>query len=268
MLSDAYNKGLINPKFEKASLTDDLVNGKYGIFIGVFHSPTNYLKTNYAKYGADWSVFPIPKQSDGKNRVQIDLASRNYIFVKKGFKNPEALIKTLNLYAELQNGSMAQWWIDQQNSPKYSKLYNSFHMYLVPCQFVYPMGNYDLGIKMSKAVKENDESILTTPSEKNIYAKIKAGGELGWSYKKYTVDVMPVISNYINDFHYSAYSGPITPTQMNKAQSLSNYENGIFLDIISGRKAISSFDTYVEQWKKLGGTDWTREVNEWYKSKK
>ena len=268
MLANAYSKGLINPKFEKASLKDDLANGKYGIFTGVFHSPTNYLKTHYAKYGADWSVYPIPKQSNGKYSVQIDLASRNYIFVKKGFKNPEALIKTLNLYAELNDGSMSEWWIKQQNDPKYSKVYDSFHMYLVPCQFASPMGNYDLGIKMSKALKENDTSVLTSPLEKDIYEKIKAGGEWGWSYKKYTADVMPVISNYIDNFHYSAYSGPITQTEMNKRSSLENYEKSIFLDIVSGRKAISSFDTFVEQWNKLGGADWTKEVNDWYQSKK
>lgn len=46
------------------------------------------------------------------------------------------------------------------------------------------------------------------------------------------------------------------------------YEKSIFLDIVSGRKAISSFDTFVEQWNKLGGADWTKEVNDWYQSKK
>ena len=79
---------------------------------------------------------------------------------------------------------------------------------------------------------------------------------------------MPVISNYIDNFHYSAYSGPITQTEMNKRPSLENYEKSIFLDIVSGRKAISSFDTFVEQWNKLGGADWTKEVNDWYQSKK
>jgi len=55
---------------------------------------------------------------------------------------------------------------------------------------------------------------------------------------------------------------------MNKRSSLENYEKSIFLDIVSGRKAISSFDTFVEQWNKLGGADWTKEVNDWYQSKK
>ncbi len=269
MLADAYSKGLINPQFEKASIEDDLANGKYGIFTGVFHSPSNYLATHYAKYGVDWSVYPIPKQSNGEVSVQIDLASRNYIFVRKGFKYPEALIKTLNLYAEFDGeGSLAQWWIEQGNDPKYSEVASAFHMYKVPCQFATPLGNYDLGIKMSKVLAENNESLLKTPREKDAYEQIKAGGQSGWSTKKYTAEVMPIIGTYMEHFHYDAYAGPITQTELNKALSLGKYESEVFLDIIAGRKAIGSFDVFVEQWNKMGGSDWEKEVNDWYSANK
>lgn len=268
MLAEAYSKGLINPQFEKSSIEDDLANGKYGIFTGVFHSPSNYLATHYAKYGVDWSVYPIPAQSNGKISVQIDLASRNYIFVRKGFKNVEALIKTLNLYCELDGeGSLAQWWTEQNENPKYSEAVKNFHMYKLPCQFASPLGNYDLGIKMSRVLAENDESLLKTPHEKATYETIKAGGQAGWSAKKYTAEVMPIISKYMDNLHYDAYAGPITQTELNKALALYNYENGVFLDIIAGRKAIGSFDVFVEQWNKMGGSDWTKEVNDWYSKK-
>ncbi|MFQ8952036.1 MAG: hypothetical protein ACLR56_02830 [Oscillospiraceae bacterium] len=60
----------------------------------------------------------------------------------------------------------------QQNDPKYSKVYDSFHMYLVLVSLLL-LWELRFGNKMSKALKENDTSVLTSPLEKDIYEKSK-----------------------------------------------------------------------------------------------
>ena len=45
-------------------------------------------------------------------------------------------------------------------------------------------------------------------------------------------------------------------------------EEETFAKIIMGKADISEFDTFVEDFNKLGGSDMTAEVNEWYSSVK
>ncbi len=268
-MQQAFKEGLFDPDFyTKTSVENDLANGKYGIMLGVFHTPTNLLANHYNKYGADWSVYPIPAQENGKHVTQIDLASRNYIFVRKGFEHPEALIKTLSLYSEMLNGSQAEWYTQQSESEKYKEVSGNFHMYLVPCQFADPMGNYNMGLRMAEALDNNDASVLKTPGERKAWDTIKAGGALGWQTEMYLAKVMPVIKNYVDDFHYSAYFGPPTETETSQGNDLGAYENGIFQMIIAGEEDISAFDLFVEEWYKKGGQQWTDEVNAWYAAQK
>ena len=103
---------------------------------------------------------------------------------------------------------------------------------------------------------------------KRQYEVIKKGGADGWAVRMYTAGVMPIVSNYKENFHYDAYNGPLTESEQNYSVSLGNYTKEVFLDIIRGKKDISAFDAFVEQWYKQGGTDWTNEVNDWYSANK
>lgn len=67
---------------------------------------------------------------------------------------------------------------------------------------------------------------------------------------------------------YNAYRGAPTQTMSGKGSTLETLESEAFVKMIIGKKNIGEFDNFVAEWKKLGGDDVTREVNDWYKNTK
>jgi putative aldouronate transport system substrate-binding protein len=59
---------------------------------------------------------------------------------------------------------------------------------------------------------------------------------------------------------FSAYYGT-TPTLEKRKVNLDKLEVQSFLNIIVGDKPVDSFDEFVKQWKEMGGTAVTQEVN-------
>ncbi len=58
-----------------------------------------------------------------------------------------------------------------------------------------------------------------------------------------------------------------TPTQVERGADLEKLMDQAFINIIIGQQPLSDWDTFVEQWKSVGGDQWTQEVNEWWASK-
>lgn len=78
-----------------------------------------------------------------------------------------------------------------------------------------------------------------------------------------------VIAGYVdnNQLLSSEFYGPPTNTMTSKNATLIKMQLETFTKIIMGEDPVDAFDKYVDDWKKLGGDDITREVNEWYKNK-
>ena len=72
-------------------------------------------------------------------------------------------------------------------------------------------------------------------------------------------------------FHTGGYSRvtlPITTTsQPQYWASLETLRETTYFDIITGKKPIEAFDSFVDEWYKRGGETITEEANEWYASK-
>ncbi|MCK4516727.1 MAG: hypothetical protein KAU31_15810, partial [Spirochaetaceae bacterium] len=65
----------------------------------------------------------------------------------------------------------------------------------------------------------------------------------------------------------NAYYGPPTETAFRRGSTLESLELETFTGIIIGQRPLDDFDTFVQDWKRLGGDDWTAEINEWADSK-
>ncbi|WP_077624668.1 extracellular solute-binding protein [Sediminibacillus massiliensis] len=75
------------------------------------------------------------------------------------------------------------------------------------------------------------------------------------------------IVNQQNDIRIeNEFSGAPTKTMQAQSEHLEKLEQETFADIIYGNKPVDAFDDFVEQWKKNGGEEITKEVNEWYDS--
>jgi putative aldouronate transport system substrate-binding protein len=64
------------------------------------------------------------------------------------------------------------------------------------------------------------------------------------------------------------YFGVPTPGMGKYKADLNKTEIETFTKIIVGQLPIDAFDDYIENWKKRGGDEITKEVNEWYAANK
>jgi putative aldouronate transport system substrate-binding protein len=60
---------------------------------------------------------------------------------------------------------------------------------------------------------------------------------------------------------YDAFYGAPTPTMVDRLSTLEKMEDEVFTRIIMGQ-SVDTFDKFVEDWKRLGGDQITKEINE------
>lgn len=60
----------------------------------------------------------------------------------------------------------------------------------------------------------------------------------------------------------------LTETMQEKGADLDKFAMEYFINVVTGEKAIDTFDAFVAEWKSKGGEQVTKEVNEWYNTNK
>lgn len=265
-----YKDGLLDKEFavkDGSKVAEDIAAGKIGIFPGVFWSslwPLAGSIDNNAN--ADWVPCTIPVNTDGKKVTQNKIASYSSFVVRTGFNSPEALVKSMNLWAEMFHGEYSKQFNDMLSTEKYKAIADNWHTYALPGFFAHPEKNIFLSENFIKMWDAQDPSLAVTGEAKNRWDIVKSGGSQGWAHKKFLTEAEPILKQYEN-FVYDEFVGAPTQTMVLRTANLDKLEYEKFIAIIMG-ESLDSFDKFVSDWKSQGGDKITTEVNEWYKSVK
>ena len=87
----------------------------------------------------------------------------------------------------------------------------------------------------------------------------------GSEYSTYAV-INDTVEN--KQVQFQIFQAPLTPSMSKYNNTLQWEEIGMVNAIIKGEQTVDYFDTWVANWKKMGGQKVTNEVNEWYKNNK
>jgi putative aldouronate transport system substrate-binding protein len=266
-LQDMYKNGQIDKEFsikDMPKASEGVVGGKVGMEFGMMWNPFFPLQNAVMNdKNVQWKAYPVPTLDGKPTKVSTSVTALNFWVVKKGFKSPEAVVKMLNLFTE-------KFWGKTLDN----NLSNGDGVNYVPFKYALPQAwpakkNVDIHNNVVKALKSSDASKLN-PEEKGYYDKIQAllkNGDVaaGWGTdaifgEKGTYEV---INYYINNnmYLYNEYKNIPTPSMVDKGSTLDKMENETFIKIIMGA-SIDEFDKFVENWKKLGGDEITKELNE------
>lgn len=272
-MQELYKSGQIDKEFgtkDIAKVYEDLTNGKVGIFCNGFWSPLYPIQSLYNNDSStEWKSYPIPSIDEKPAKSAIGLGVLGYWVVRKGAKNPEAIVKMLNVWTRTFYGN--------KDDDVYHKLVNGadgneiWQNADVQCYrgFKNLAGYYNVNevIKGTKTVAD------LTPEERETYTKIKKfeGGDKSlwcWGQIYGPSGSMGAVDYYKSNNLYiqNEFYGAPTKTAISKGATLGKLEQETFTKIIKGA-SLDEFDKFVTSWKKLGGDDLTQEVNEWYKSK-
>lgn len=273
-LAELYKDGQIDQEFGSKDVTkayETLTSGKCGIFFGSFPAPLYPLQSLYTNDPTvEWGYYPIPSIDDKPAKVVSDLGIIGYWVVNKNMKHPEAVLKLMNFWT--------QTFYANTDDEIYEKLVNAKDGTEIwqnaICQTYRGYKNVEAYLNVSSAYKGEKPLSALTPEERGYLQKIKdfeAGDITLWCWGQiFGVDgCLKVVAEYRDRdlFIQNEFYGSPTPTQVEKGATLTSLEDQTFMKIVLGQAPISEFDNFVQQWKQLGGDDWTREVNEWYKNR-
>lgn len=276
-LKKLYDEKLIDPEFivkDSYKVSQDAVAGNVGMGYGQFWLQTWPLPDGYKADGADWTAYPIVFDSavtdKGINAIQ---ELQGVYVVRKGFSNPEALVKMYNMFLDRVFGGTA-------DLKKYKNDGEHDIMYLAPVvTFIGEDRNAVMNRVVTAAIDQKDETGLIELDQKNTAESVKkylAGDKdvANWTAAKLfygPASVYGIVnSNYLanNLLKPDAFYGADTPEMVRRMSILNSSEEEMVLQIIIGDKPIEYFDEFVANWNKLGGETITFEVNQWRDSLK
>lgn len=269
VLQDLYAKGQLDPEFgvkDANKVNEEVGAGKFGMFFGDFWNMAwlNDVKVEHPEM--EWVPIAIPANNGTPAKAGKTFGTGTYIVINKNCKNPEAVVKMLNLQLEKSYGATAEPTVYNITPDGYGA-----YAYTIPVGVEPGMKNFIAAEKVSDAVKTGDTSKLND-EEKSYYdmSMLAIGGDYknsNWhQLKMFGPDgSLTVINKYWADGNVMSdeFFGAPTETMAEKLSTLKKQTLTDFTAIIMG-DPIDDFDKFVTNWNNLGGKAMTDEVNAWY----
>ena len=274
-----YKNGLLDHEIftkNEDKVGEDIANGKIGIAVSEWWFGEVAVNDSCtADPNAKWICMDIPLMKDGE-KATLCLDKQNivtYYAINKKCKNPEAMIKAMNVYVEAEG--------------KYKDVLtakNGHFWSWAPTIYLDPYEITSIYEKMNAAIKSGDTSAITDKNQLEMLENYKSyeqfkEGKAEWDGTKRFGSILARVDEEggwgttlkaveNSDIIYNEFYGAPTVTMQNNGATLEKLTEETFIKIIAGEKDISAFDEYVKTWKKLGGDDITKEINEWYDKNK
>mgnify|MGYP000756200929 CR=1 FL=1 len=267
---DLYQRGLIHKEFAAQDITrlgGYVAQGRLGILIGPFWYNNLYISSNFkADENAEWTVINNLSLNEGDQ-----VASRawnttyRWLAVSAACEHPEAVVKTMNLWYEMWQGSLADWFWGLAMSDAY---YDIDLKKYSPIFFDPPLKNCKVGVHLREALETGDTNGLN-PEEMNNYVKMTNPASPA-SYKANYLTwygSFKLLNETYPSFVYTKFRGPTDSIFSAMESTVDELEINTFVRIIMGED-ISLFDEFVQQWYDEGGEYLTNMVNLWYTQNK
>ncbi|OPA72968.1 peptide permease [Paenibacillus selenitireducens] len=240
-LAGLYEEGLLDREFPlnlQKNLFEKIRDGKVGLFSATWYDTRGPIAANKQKEPkAKWIALPYPTGPDGQKGVYETDMIRGYNVIPASSLSAKEVIQFLDFIAS-----------DYKN---------------LKLGFENEIWKWENG-RMVTDFRKHDEqlyrgiyqSLVDVPDPVLSKERLDSLGDF------HLYDNLEMIrQNVINNEFY----GIPTPAMSKYDKKLSELQ-GIFTNIILGIEPIESFDRYVEQWKREGGDEMTREVNLWFES--
>lgn len=275
-LQELYKKGYIDPEFGVKDWNKEkelIVAGKIGLWFGNMPAPLVLQDLKNADPNADLMPYPLVSADGQPAKAQvpgINLKTPQYLAVTKDAKHPEALLKMINLFFEVTYGKT---YTQEQVDKLATSPVDGVERWMYSIFTAEPEKNLNTHRLMKQIFtsKEKTEADVSV-EQMGAYRSVKKAvdGEkmetIDWALNRVFSpedSSFNVIDNYDKSglLLPSAFNQVMTETMTKRDSTLLKQELQTFTQIILG-EPLDSFDTFVDNWKKLGGDEMTKEVNE------
>lgn len=240
-LNGLYEEGLLDREFPlnlQNNLFEKIEDGKVGLFSATWYDTRGPIAANKLKDPqAEWIALPYPTGPEGQKGVYEKDLIRGYNVIPAGSSKAKEVIQFLDFivsdYKNLKLGFENEIWRLENGRIITDFKKHDEHLY---------RGIY--------------QALVDVPDPVLSKKRLDSLGDF------HLYDNLEMISQNVikNEFY-----GIPTPA-MSKYDKRLDELQGIFTRIILGIEPIESFDRFVEQWKREGGEEITKEVNLWFEN--
>ena len=265
-LRELYKQGILDPDFAlraQNNIRDPVVNGKCGAFFGLWWTPNNPLMDEYRKNKeTDWEPYYLT--ADAKRTVEVysTFWDSKYVVVRKGYEHPEIVMKILSVLFDYSRyeaedadevNSYFALNVDPTARPLMINVDYNEATYMVTKHIreaLYSPGN----AKTREDLSAIEASYFDACKE---YLEAEVPSVEAWAAYKSRISAVGLLvdANYrASEKKYLGDGDGEIP------QTLRLLEKNAFIQIIMGKKPVSSFDSFVEEWYRKGGDSLTERV--------
>ncbi len=285
ILSEWYQKGWLDKQFILNKSNQNFISGKALSLYGPWWYVHNIF-TDTSKSNPEAVIVPVPLFKETKEASFINsFPFGEGTAISKKTEHPEAVILQFNEYVEsfFRNHQDLR---DKFDFKYEAEPYGINYEYKRegPQYFNYPDAKsmedkdsthlifgmrinqrvtqlYDSYDRIQKALSTSSENLLSEMDQYEMLVVRERLNEYGHNLhiELYHQQHEEGLYNKYNQFF-----GSPTPTMIDKQAYLNKIEEETFINIIMGLAPINQFDSFVENWKRAGGDQITREVNQWY----
>lgn len=262
-LREAYADGVLDQSFmlrNAQNLPELLQNGQCGAFFGWWWAPNNPLSAVYEK-GVEWVPYLFPDQ-DGKIETSLSYGRHYSVVARKDFEHPEVIPKVLSAlfdYARYDGKAEAEG-VGEYLGTNVDPTVTPFVINLDYSNAIFRATDSIQSV-LDGTGRFADMTVLEQGYYNSCAGFLKAGeNPQAWQWAAYTSRITAVGKlaqadiSYINEGCTQEYSQLVSEEQK-------RLEEETFIMIITGEQPVSYFDTFVEEWHRLGGEEVTEEAN-------
>lgn len=217
-------------------------------------------KTNKAK----WATYPMPAMTEAEYPApsQCETEADTYWIITKKCQHPDAVVKLMNMFSDKVTNDYHHYGVADDGTTIWHYMTPTIHE---------PTGNVTCYLDIKAALDSGSTDKLTT-LEKARYDNILAYNNGSTDKNDWAMNAIfgknsalaTTYDSYFSKNNYvkNAWAKGQTNTMKEVESQLEVLEQNSFQQIITGEKPIDYFDTFVSEWKRLGGTKITQEVND------
>lgn len=265
-LRELYKQGILDPDFAlraQNNIRDLVVNGKCGAFFGLWWTPNNPLMDEYRKNKeTDWEPYYLT--ADAKRTVEVysTFWDSKYVVVRKGYEHPEIVMKILSVLFDYSRYEAED--ADEVNSYFALNVDPTARPLMINVDYneaTYMVTRHIREALYSPGDAKTREDLSAIEASYFDACREYLGAEVpsveAWAAYKSRISAVGLL---VDANYHAPEKKYLGDGDGEIPQTLRSLEKKAFIQIIMGKKPVSFFDSFVEEWYRKGGDSLTERV--------
>ena len=265
-LRELYKQGILDPDFAlraQNNIRDLVVNGKCGAFFGLWWTPNNPLMDEYRKNKeTDWEPYYLT--ADAKRTVEVysTFWDSKYVVVRKGYEHPEIVMKILSVLFDYSRYEAED--ADEVNSYFALNVDPTARPLMINVDYneaTYMVTRHIREALYSPGDAKTREDLSAIEASYFDACREYLGAEVpsveAWAAYKSRISAVGLL---VDANYHAPEKKYLGDGDGEIPQTLRSLEKKAFIQVIMGKKPVSFFDSFVEEWYRKGGDSLTERV--------